>query len=193
MYLLTVAEPINSHAHWYMGYFFSALLISKCLQLLLDVYNLLHHLVQWSFFLFWKASDRFVIQHMTVTWHPCSVFLNQDGRIDYGEFVAMMTKGNMGVGRRTMRNSLNISMRDAPGALWSLKRTSKKCGRTGCSLRRASCSATRTLPTNFLLLFVVAIVGVCFRNSGYCWVTPVITSVKCVKNYHALVRLQMFI
>ncbi|OWM84035.1 hypothetical protein CDL15_Pgr004467 [Punica granatum] len=29
----------------------------------------------------------------------------------------MMTKGNMGVGRRTMRNSLNISMRDAPGAL----------------------------------------------------------------------------
>ncbi|PWA73175.1 calcium-dependent protein kinase 4 [Artemisia annua] len=31
-----------------------------------------------------------------------------DGRIDYGEFVAMMTKGNAGVGRRTMRNSLNI-------------------------------------------------------------------------------------
>ncbi|XP_075486656.1 calcium-dependent protein kinase 26 isoform X1 [Primulina tabacum] len=41
---------------------------------------------------------------------------DNDGRIDYGEFVAMMTKGN-GVGRRTMRNSLNISMRDAPGAL----------------------------------------------------------------------------
>jgi hypothetical protein len=40
----------------------------------------------------------------------------QDGCIDYGEFVAMMTKGNMGIGRRTMRNSLNISMRDAPGA-----------------------------------------------------------------------------
>ncbi|CAN6246548.1 unnamed protein product [Urochloa humidicola] len=39
---------------------------------------------------------------------------DNDGRIDYGEFVAMMTKGNMGVGRRTMRNSLNISMRDAP-------------------------------------------------------------------------------
>ncbi|XP_048535387.1 calcium-dependent protein kinase 5 [Triticum urartu] len=35
---------------------------------------------------------------------------DNDGRIDYGEFVAMMTKGNMGVGRRTMRNSLNISM-----------------------------------------------------------------------------------
>uniref|UniRef100_A0ACD5ZHQ2 Uncharacterized protein n=1 Tax=Avena sativa TaxID=4498 RepID=A0ACD5ZHQ2_AVESA len=35
---------------------------------------------------------------------------DNDGRIDYGEFVAMMTKGNMGVGRRTMRNSLNVSM-----------------------------------------------------------------------------------
>ncbi|PIN15711.1 Ca2+/calmodulin-dependent protein kinase, EF-Hand protein superfamily [Handroanthus impetiginosus] len=42
---------------------------------------------------------------------------DNDGRIDYGEFVAMMTKGNAGIGRRTMRNSLNISMRDAPGAL----------------------------------------------------------------------------
>ena len=40
----------------------------------------------------------------------------QDGRIDYGEFVAMMQKGNAGIGRRTMRNSLNISMRDAAGA-----------------------------------------------------------------------------
>uniref|UniRef100_A0A7C9E7N8 non-specific serine/threonine protein kinase n=1 Tax=Opuntia streptacantha TaxID=393608 RepID=A0A7C9E7N8_OPUST len=39
---------------------------------------------------------------------------NNDGTIDYGEFVAMMRKGNIGaVGRRTMRNSLNISMRDA--------------------------------------------------------------------------------
>jgi hypothetical protein len=44
-------------------------------------------------------------------------FSGQDGQIDYSEFVAMMTKGNMGLGRRTMRNSLNISMRDAPGAL----------------------------------------------------------------------------
>ncbi|NP_001311517.1 calcium-dependent protein kinase 5 [Capsicum annuum] len=39
-----------------------------------------------------------------------------DGRIDYGEFVAMMQKGNPCIGRRTMRNSLNFSMRDAPGA-----------------------------------------------------------------------------
>ncbi|KAM1987328.1 hypothetical protein ACFX15_034612 [Malus domestica] len=45
---------------------------------------------------------------------------DNDGRIDYGEFVAMMqkgnVKGNMPIGRRTMRNSLNLSMRDAPGA-----------------------------------------------------------------------------
>ncbi|KAK4258435.1 hypothetical protein QN277_004887 [Acacia crassicarpa] len=40
---------------------------------------------------------------------------DNDGSIDYGEFVAMMRKGNAGVGRRTMRNSLNLSMRDAPG------------------------------------------------------------------------------
>ncbi|XP_071685857.1 calcium-dependent protein kinase 26-like [Rutidosis leptorrhynchoides] len=33
---------------------------------------------------------------------------DNDGRIDYGEFVAMMTKGNGGIGRRTMRKSLNI-------------------------------------------------------------------------------------
>ncbi|CAO2035734.1 unnamed protein product [Urochloa humidicola] len=42
---------------------------------------------------------------------------DNDGRIDYGEFVVMMTMGNMGVGRRTMRNSLNISKREAPIAL----------------------------------------------------------------------------
>ncbi|KAK0580371.1 hypothetical protein LWI29_001126 [Acer saccharum] len=38
---------------------------------------------------------------------------NSDGKIDYGEFVAMMQKGNVGIGRRTMRNSLNMSMRDS--------------------------------------------------------------------------------
>ncbi|XP_028092309.1 calcium-dependent protein kinase 4-like isoform X2 [Camellia sinensis] len=41
---------------------------------------------------------------------------DNDGRIDYQEFVAMMQKGNAGIGRRTMRNSVNLSMRDAPGA-----------------------------------------------------------------------------
>ena len=32
----------------------------------------------------------------------------QDGQIDYGEFAAMMRKGNGGVGRRTMRSNLNL-------------------------------------------------------------------------------------
>ncbi|KAI7732716.1 hypothetical protein M8C21_001894 [Ambrosia artemisiifolia] len=41
---------------------------------------------------------------------------DNDGRIDYGEFVAMMTKQNAGIGRRTMRNSVNISMRGSPRA-----------------------------------------------------------------------------
>ncbi|XP_074275562.1 calcium-dependent protein kinase 5-like [Silene latifolia] len=40
---------------------------------------------------------------------------NNDGTIDYGEFVQMMMKGNGGIGRRTMRNSINMSMRDASG------------------------------------------------------------------------------
>ncbi|MBA0698117.1 hypothetical protein Golax_002621 [Gossypium laxum] len=38
---------------------------------------------------------------------------DNDGRIDYGEFVDMMKKGNGWIGRRTMRNSLNISMRNS--------------------------------------------------------------------------------
>lgn len=37
---------------------------------------------------------------------------NNDGRIDYNEFVAMMRKGNGAIGRRTMRNSLNFSRKD---------------------------------------------------------------------------------
>ncbi|XP_040997232.1 calcium-dependent protein kinase SK5 [Juglans microcarpa x Juglans regia] len=33
---------------------------------------------------------------------------DNDGQIDYGEFAAMMRKGNGGVGRRTMRSKLNL-------------------------------------------------------------------------------------
>lgn len=40
----------------------------------------------------------------------------QDGRIDYGEFAAMMRKGDGGMGRnRTMRNTLNFNLADAFG------------------------------------------------------------------------------
>ncbi|XP_047321759.1 calcium-dependent protein kinase 26 [Impatiens glandulifera] len=66
------------------------------------------------------------LQHACIEHNMTDVFLediikevdqDNDGKIDYQEFVAMMQKGNAGgVGRRTMRNSLNISMTDAPGA-----------------------------------------------------------------------------
>ena len=42
-------------------------------------------------------------------------FVLQDGQIDYGEFAAMMRKGNGGIGRRTMRSTLNF--RDAFGII----------------------------------------------------------------------------
>ncbi|XP_068662083.1 calcium-dependent protein kinase 24-like [Aristolochia californica] len=38
---------------------------------------------------------------------------DNDGQIDYSEFAAMMRKGNGGVGRRTMTNSLNFNLGDA--------------------------------------------------------------------------------
>jgi len=42
--------------------------------------------------------------------------LDNDGRIDYGEFAAMMRKGDGGVGRsRTMRSNLNFNLADAFG------------------------------------------------------------------------------
>ncbi|KAK4391204.1 Calcium-dependent protein kinase [Sesamum angolense] len=38
---------------------------------------------------------------------------DNDGRIDYGEFAAMMRKGNPGIGSRTMRGNLNFNLADA--------------------------------------------------------------------------------
>lgn len=60
-----------------------------------------------------RNSSRYF--HIGIVINFCCMM--QDGRIDYGEFVAMMQKGNAGIGRRTMRNSLNLSMRDGPGAI----------------------------------------------------------------------------
>lgn len=40
---------------------------------------------------------------------------DNDGRIDYGEFTAMMRKGDGGIGSRTMRNNLNFNLADAFG------------------------------------------------------------------------------
>ena len=39
----------------------------------------------------------------------------QDGKIDYGEFAAMMKKGNGGMGKRTIRSKINI--RENPGVM----------------------------------------------------------------------------
>lgn len=39
--------------------------------------------------------------------------IKQDGKIDYGEFAAMMRTGNGGIGRRTMRSNLNFNLDDA--------------------------------------------------------------------------------
>ncbi|GAB2271937.1 Calcium-dependent protein kinase 4 [Dionaea muscipula] len=41
--------------------------------------------------------------------------LDNDGRIDYGEFAAMMKKGDAGIGGRTMRGNLNFNLADALG------------------------------------------------------------------------------
>lgn len=41
--------------------------------------------------------------------------LDNDGRIDFSEFSAMMKKGDAGVGGRTMRGNLNFSLADALG------------------------------------------------------------------------------
>ncbi|KAK1258512.1 hypothetical protein QJS04_geneDACA011483 [Acorus gramineus] len=38
---------------------------------------------------------------------------DNDGQIDYGEFAAMMRKGNGGIGRRTMRHSIKFNLGDA--------------------------------------------------------------------------------
>ncbi|KAK6116640.1 hypothetical protein DH2020_049639 [Rehmannia glutinosa] len=39
--------------------------------------------------------------------------IDNDGRIDYGEFATMMRKGNPGVGSRTMRGNLKFNLADA--------------------------------------------------------------------------------
>ncbi|KAM3306095.1 calcium-dependent protein kinase 11 [Capsicum chacoense] len=42
--------------------------------------------------------------------------IDNDGRIDYGEFATMMKKGNTGPGARTMRGNLTFSIADALGS-----------------------------------------------------------------------------
>jgi len=135
-YLFAVAQPVNSLVHLCLWYFFG-ILNKKCLQLLYCAHSIYDLPLQPNC--------------------PFSVFLNQDGRIDYGEFVAMMTKGNMGVGRRTMRNSLNISMRDTPGALWSLNIQEICCSMRDNAWYRLRRASSNPFFHGFCLHFLVAI------------------------------------
>lgn len=78
--------------------------------------------IRWSFFFkclllinpnFWQINQTrqysFFIKKT-----PITAF--QDGRIDYGEFAAMMRKGDGGVGTsRTMRSNLTFNLADALG------------------------------------------------------------------------------
>nr|GMD19143.1 calcium-dependent protein kinase 11-like [Ipomoea batatas]GMD59178.1 calcium-dependent protein kinase 11-like [Ipomoea batatas] len=41
--------------------------------------------------------------------------IDNDGRIDYGEFATMMRKGNVGIAARSMRGNLNFNLADAFG------------------------------------------------------------------------------
>ncbi|KAG6751104.1 hypothetical protein POTOM_045622 [Populus tomentosa] len=57
----------------------------------------------------WPGDNEFRLESVVLPNH-------KDGRIDYGEFAAMMRKGEGGVGRtRTMRNNLNFNLADAFG------------------------------------------------------------------------------
>ncbi|KAM7515228.1 hypothetical protein LguiA_004811 [Lonicera macranthoides] len=48
---------------------------------------------------------------------------DNDGRIDYGEFAAMMRKGDGGVGSRTMRGNLNFKLEEAIEAAEKMAKT----------------------------------------------------------------------
>ena len=39
---------------------------------------------------------------------------NNDGQIDYAEFVTMMQSNNFGLGWQTVESSLNVALREAP-------------------------------------------------------------------------------
>lgn len=54
---------------------------------------------------------------------------DNDGRIDYAEFAAMMRKGDGGIGSRTMRGNLNFNLADAFGANANMQ-NSGACGAT---------------------------------------------------------------
>ncbi|CAH9109947.1 unnamed protein product [Cuscuta europaea] len=62
-----------------------------------------------------QACKEFGLSELNLDEMISEIDQDNDGQIDYGEFAAMMRNGNGGVGRRTMRNTLNL--REALGRL----------------------------------------------------------------------------
>ncbi|GAA0146793.1 non-receptor serine/threonine protein kinase [Lithospermum erythrorhizon] len=56
-----------------------------------------------------QACKEFGLSELNLDEMIREVDQDNDGQIDYSEFAAMMRKGNGGVGRRTMRNTLNLA------------------------------------------------------------------------------------
>ncbi|XP_012835826.1 PREDICTED: calcium-dependent protein kinase 1-like [Erythranthe guttata] len=60
-----------------------------------------------------KACEEFGIEELHLEEMILEVDQNNDGRIDYNEFVAMMQKGNTDFGRKRLQNKFKIGIREA--------------------------------------------------------------------------------
>ncbi|KAL7133666.1 hypothetical protein ABFS83_12G157300 [Erythranthe nasuta] len=60
-----------------------------------------------------KACEEFGIEELHLEEMILEVDQNNDGRIDYNEFVAMMQKGNADFGRKRLQNKFKIGIREA--------------------------------------------------------------------------------
>ncbi|ONK68844.1 uncharacterized protein A4U43_C05F16600 [Asparagus officinalis] len=60
-----------------------------------------------------QACDEFGVGDVRIEEMMQEVDQDSDGRIDYNEFVAMMQKGNAGIARKGLQNSLSTGFRDA--------------------------------------------------------------------------------
>jgi hypothetical protein len=78
--------------------------IDKLAKLIKWSSNLYHHFCQCSFNIFNSILFGLKI---------CLIFVFQDGRIDYNEFVAMMQKGNANLGKKGLQSSFSIGFREA--------------------------------------------------------------------------------
>ncbi|PIN01717.1 Ca2+/calmodulin-dependent protein kinase, EF-Hand protein superfamily [Handroanthus impetiginosus] len=60
-----------------------------------------------------QACKDFGLQEVQLDEIIKEIDIDNDGRIDYGEFATMMRMGNRGIGSRTMRGNLNFNLADA--------------------------------------------------------------------------------